>query len=146
GPLPATPGGHRLLAEINAVHVRANDAADTDWARIVALYEQLERIDPSPVVVLGKAVALAERDSPERALPLVEQLRDALDDFHGFHVTRAELLRSAGREAEARDAYEHAIALADNAAEIIHLTRRRDEIATPPTPGTPGTSTNGESR
>ena len=95
-------------------------------------YEQLERIDPSPVVVLSKAVALAERDSAEQALPLVEQLDDALDHFHGFHVTRAELLRAAGREAEARDAYARAIALADNTAEIIHLTRRRDELATPP--------------
>ena len=146
GPFPAAPGRHRLLAEINAVHVRANDAADTDWARIVELYERLERIDPSPVVKLSKAVALAERDSPEKALPLVEQLRDALDHFHGFHVTHAELLRAAGREAEARDAYARAIALADNAAEIIHLTRRRDELATPPAPGTPGTASNGESR
>lgn len=146
GPFPAACGRHRLLAEINAVHVRAKDAADTDWARIVGLYEQLERIDPSPVVVLSKAVALAERDSAEQALPLVEQLDDALDHFHGFHVTRAELLRAAGREAEARDAYARAIALADNTAEIIHLTRRRDELATPPAPGTPGTASNGESR
>lgn len=146
GPFPSVPGRHRLLAEINAVHVRANDAADTDWARIVELYEQLERIDPSPVVTLSKAVALAERDSPDDALPLIEQLHDALDHFHGFHVTRAELLRAAGHEAEARDAYARAIALADNAAEIIHLIRRRDELATPPAPGTPGAASNGESR
>nr|WP_314841979.1 DUF6596 domain-containing protein [uncultured Microbacterium sp.] len=146
GPLPAAPGRHRLLAEINASHVRARHAADTDWGRIVELYEQLERIDHSPVVALGKAVALAERDSPELAMPLVEQLHDALDHFHGFHVTRAELLRATGREPEARVAYTRAIALADNAAEIVHLTRRRDELAAPPAPGTPGNASNGESR
>ncbi|WP_323742171.1 RNA polymerase sigma factor [Microbacterium sp. UFMG61] len=145
-PLPVTPGRHRLLAEINAVHVRAADAADTDWARIVDLYERLERIDPSPVVTLSKAVAVAERDSPDEALPLVEQLHDALDDFHGFHVARAELLRAAGRRAEARDAYGRAIALAGNTAEIDHLTRRRDELAAPDAPGTAGTAPNGESR
>lgn len=133
----ATPGRHRLLAEINAVHVRAKDAGATDWARTVGLYEQLERIDPSPVVVLSKAVAIAERDSPEEALLIVETLRDALDQFHAFHVTRAELLRAAGRQGDARAAYARAIALADNTAETIHLTRRRDEL---------GRTPNGESR
>ena len=145
-PPTAAPGRHRLLAEINAVHVRATDAEHTDWARIVGLYEQLERIDSSPVVTLSRAVAVAERDSPERALLIVETLRDALDQFHAFHVTRAELLRAADRPDDARAAYERAIALADNTAEIIHLTRRRDELAAPLAPGEPGRTTNGESR
>lgn len=146
GPLPADPGRHRLLAEINAVHVRAKDAAQTEWARIVDLYEQLERLDPSPVVTLSKAVAVAERDSPEEALQIVETLRDALDQFHAFHVTRAELLRAAGRSDDARAAYARAIDLADNTAEIVHLTRRRNELAEPFAPGEPGRTPNGESR
>lgn len=145
-PLPEALGRHRLLAEINAVHVRAKDAADTRWGRIVGLYEQLERIDPSPIVTLSKAVAVAECDSPERALLIVETLRDALDRFHAFHVTRAELLRAADRPDDARAAYERAIALAGNTAEIIHLTRRRDELAVPFPPGEPGRTPNGESR
>jgi RNA polymerase sigma-70 factor (ECF subfamily) len=145
-PLAAAPGRHRLLAEINAVHVRATDAEHTDWARIVGLYEQLERIDSSPVVTLSKAVAVAERDSPEEALPIVEALRDALDQFHAFHVTLAELLRAAGRPDDARAAYARGIALADNTAEIIHLTRRRDELAAPFAPGESGRTPNGESR
>lgn len=136
-PLSAAPGRHRLLAEINAVHVRAKDAGATDWARTVGLYEQLEQIDPSPVVTLSKAVAIAEWDSPEEALLIVEALRDALDQFHAFHVTLAELLRAAGRPGDARAAYARAIALADNTAEIIHLTRRREEL---------GRTPNGESR
>ncbi|CAH0137104.1 RNA polymerase sigma factor [Microbacterium foliorum] len=145
-PLPEALGRHRLLAEINAVHVRAKDAADTRWGRIVGLYEQLERIDPSPIVTLSKAVAVAECDSPERALLIVETLRDALDRFHAFHVTRAELLRAADRPDDARAAYERAIALAGNTAEIIHLTRRRDELAVPFAPGEAGRTPNGESR
>lgn len=139
-------GRYALLAAINAVHVGAALAADTDWARIVDLYERMERIDPSPAVTLAKAVALAERDSPEEALVLVESLRVSLDDFHGFHVTRAELLRAAGSATEARTAYERAIALADNTAEIAHLIRRRDDIAAPSAPGEPGRTPNGESR
>lgn len=142
----SAPGRYTLLAEINAVHASAADAGRTDWQRIVELYEQLERVDPSPVVTLGRAVAIAERDSPERALVVVESLRDVLADFHGLHVTRAELLRAAGRPADAVDAYDRAILLASNDAEIAHLTRRRDEIAVPPVPGPSGTMTNGESR
>lgn len=142
----SAPGRYSLLARINAVHARAADADETDWSRIVELYEQLERIDASPVVTLGKAVAIAERGSPEQALRVVESLSDALADFHGFHVTRAELLRAAGRVPDAVAAYDRAIAAAGNDAEIVHLTRRREEIAMPPAPGTPGATTNGESR
>lgn len=142
----SAPGRYSLLARINAVHARAADADETDWSRIVKLYEQLERIDASPVVTLGKAVAMAERGSPEQALRVVESLSDALADFHGFHVTRAELLRAAGRVPDAVAAYDRAIAAAGNDAEIVHLTRRREEIAMPSAPGTPGATTNGESR
>ncbi|MBO0980685.1 RNA polymerase sigma factor [Microbacterium sp. SD291] len=141
-----SPGRYELLARINAVHVTAAVADRTDWARIVELYERLERIDPSPVVTLNRAIALAERDSPESALVLVDSLRDPLEGFHAFHMTRAELLRAAGRPAQAVEAYDHAIALAGNAGEIVHLTRRRDELAVPPAPRKPGGPANGESR
>ena len=144
--LGSTRGRYTLLATINAVHARAADAGETDWTRIVELYELMERIDPSPVVTLGKAVAIGERDSPEQALRVIEPLGDALADFHSFHATRAELLRAAGRASDAVDSYDRAIALASNDAEIVHLTRRRDEIAVSPEPGTTGTTMNGESR
>lgn len=140
------PGRYTLLAEINAVHARAADADATDWHRIVDLYEQLARIDPSPVVTLGRAVAIAERNSPEQALVVVESLSGVLADFHGFHVTRAELLRAAGRATDAVHAYDRAISSASNDAEIVHLIRRRDEIAVRPVPGRPGAAQNGERR
>jgi len=90
-------------------------------------------------------VSIAERDSPEQGLRVGEPLTDALADFHSFHATRAELLRAAGRASDAVDSYDRAIALASNVAEIVHLARRRDEIPVPLTPGTTGTTTNGES-
>lgn len=139
-------GRYALLAEINAVHAAADDARRTDWPRIVELYEQLERVDPSPVVTLGKAVAIAERDSPELALVIVESVSDVLADFHGMHVTRAELLRAAGRPTDAVGAYDRAISSASNDAEITHLTGRRDELAASLTPGESGRTVNGESR
>jgi len=124
-------GRFPLLAEINAVHVTAPHARDTDWARIVALYSQLEEIDPNPLVTLSRAVAVSEHDSPDVALAIVDRLADALGGFHAFHATRAELLRTIGRSAEARAAYERAIGLAGNSAEIAHLTRRRNQLAGP---------------
>lgn len=124
-------GRYRLLAEINAVHVRAPRASDTDWSRIAALYGLLERIDPSPGVALGKAIAIAEFDSPQVGLAMVDRLTDALGGRAEFHATRAELLRSDGRTAQALAAYDRAIDLADNTAEVQHLTRRRNQL-TPP--------------
>lgn len=122
-------GRYQLLAAINAVHVSAPRAQDTDWAQIVALYGALERIDPSPIVRLNRAIAISEYDSPDVALALIEQLGDDLADHHAFHTTRAELLRLTGRSDAARSAYDRAIALAVNTAELTHLTRRRDQIA-----------------
>ena len=129
-------GRYQLLATINAVHVSAPRAQDTDWFRIVALYDALERIDPSPIVRLNRAIAISEYDSPDVALALVEQLGDDLADHHAFHTTRAELLRLIGRSDAARAAYDRAIALAVNAAEITHLTRRRDQVTASETDGT----------
>lgn len=122
-------GRYQLLAAINAVHVSARRAQDTDWSQIVALYSALERIDPSPIVRLNRAIAISEYDSPGVALAIIEQLGDELGDHHAFHTTRAELLRLTGRGEAARAAYDRAIALAVNSAEHAHLIRRRDQLA-----------------
>ena len=119
------PGRYQILAAINAVHTSAMDVRDTDWSQVVTLYDRLARIDPSPIVALNRAVALAELDGPEVALAEVDRL-----DLSGYHATRADLLRRLGRSADARAAYEKAIELAGNTAEVAYLTRRRDQLAT----------------
>jgi RNA polymerase sigma-70 factor (ECF subfamily) len=126
------PGRYQLLAAINAVHTDARDLRDTDWSQLVALYDQLVRVDPSPVVTLNRAVAVAEIDGPEVALAAVDRLADELTDYRAFHATRADLLRRLGRSMEARSAYEAAIAVGGNTAETAYLTRRRDQLAPPP--------------
>ena len=123
------PGRYQLLAAINAVHTSARDIRDTDWSQIVALYDQLVVVDPSPVVALNRAIAVAELDGPDVALATVDRLSAALDGYHAFHATRADLLRRLGRSAEARDAYGRAIELAGNTAEAAYLRRRRAQLA-----------------
>ncbi len=122
------PGRYRLLAAINAVHTSASRIEDTDWARIVELYDGLAGVDPSPIVALNRAVAVAELGGPAAALPLVDGLRDELAGYHPWQVTRADLLRRLGRTTEARAAYDRAIELAGNTAEKAFLTRRRDDL------------------
>jgi RNA polymerase sigma-70 factor, ECF subfamily len=122
------PGRYQILAAINAVHTSARDVRDTDWSQIVALYDRLARLDPSPIVVLNRAVAIAELDGPEVALATVDRLADALSGYHAYHATRADLLRRCGRSEEARAAYDEAIRLAGNTAETAYLTRRRDQL------------------
>ena len=122
------PGRYQLLAAMNAVHTSARDARDTDWSQVVALYGQLCRLDPSPIVALNRAIAVAELDGPDVALAAVDRLGDALSGYHAFHATRADLLRRLGRSDNARDAYDKAIELAGNTAETAYLTRRRDEL------------------
>ena len=123
----SAPGRYQVLAAINAVHTDARDVRDTDWSQIVALYDQLLRLDPSPIVRLNRAIAIAELDGPEVALAEVDRL--PLEDYHAFHATRAELLRRLGRSAESRAAYDRAIELAGNSAETAQLERRRDQLA-----------------
>ena len=125
----AAPGRYQLLAAINAVHTDAPDVRATDWSQVVALYEQLARVDRSPIVRLNRAIAVAELDGPEVALAEVDGL--SLDGYHAFHATRADLLRRLGRSAEARAAYDRAIALTGNTAETAYLRRRRDQLAIP---------------
>ncbi|NYJ03480.1 RNA polymerase sigma-70 factor (ECF subfamily) [Nocardioides thalensis] len=120
------PGRFQILAAINAVHTDAPTATATDWSQVVALYDQLLRIDPSPVVRLNRAVAVAELDGPEVALALVDAL--PLDGYHAWHATRADLLRRLGRSADARAAYDAAIDATQNSAERAYLSRKRGEL------------------
>ncbi len=117
------PGPYQIQAAINAVHADTVDGADTDWRQVVALYDQLAAIAPTPVVALNRAVAVAELDGPSVALAQVEKLD--LDGYQPYWVTRAELLLRAGRSAEAVAAYDRALALTENAVEHAHLTSRR---------------------
>lgn len=125
------PGPYQLLAAINAVHTSAREARDTDWSQIVALYDQLARLDASPVVSLNRAIAVAEVDGPDVALALVDRLAESLAGYHALHAARADLLRRLGRGREARAAYDRAIDLAGNSAEIAYLSRRRDQLGEP---------------
>jgi len=122
------PGRYQILAAINAVHTSARNIRDTDWSQVVALYDQLVRIDASPVVALNRAVAVAELDGPEPALAAVDRLEGPLVGYHAYHATRADLLRRLGRSRESRAAYDRAIELAGNSAETAYLTRRRDQL------------------
>ncbi|MFG1909732.1 RNA polymerase sigma factor [Kribbella sp. NPDC048928] len=123
------PGRYQILAAINAVHTSARDVRDTDWSQVVALYDQLARIDHSPIVALNRAIAVAELDGPEVALAIIDGLDDKLSAYHAYHATRADLLRRLGRSRESRAAYDAAIEHAANTAEIAYLTRRRDQLA-----------------
>ena len=120
------PGPYQLQAAINAVHTDALDASMTDWSQVVQLYDQLLAVQPSPIVELNRAVAVAELDGPEVSLSIVERLD--LASYHPWHVARAELLRRLHRDDEARDAYDRALALTANEAERAHLSRRRDSL------------------
>jgi RNA polymerase sigma-70 factor (ECF subfamily) len=122
------PGRYQILAAISAVHTSARDVRDTDWSQVVTLYDQLVRIDPSPVIALNPAIAVAELDGPQVALAAVDRLEDKLAGYHAYHATRAGLLRRLGRCQKSRTAYDKAIELAGNTAETAYLTRRRDQL------------------
>ncbi|MGC5170197.1 RNA polymerase sigma factor [Microbacterium sp. DT81.1] len=122
------PGRYQLLAAINAVHTDARDARATDWSQVLALYDRMVRLDPSPIVALNRAIAIAELRGPQEGLAEIDRLGDALNGYHALHAARAELLRRLGRDGESRTAYDRAIALTGNTAEIAYLARRRDEL------------------
>ncbi len=123
------PGRYQILAAINAVHTSARRPSDTDWSQVVALYDLLIRIDPSPIVALNRAIAVGELDGPQVALAAVDRLEGRLAGYHAFHATRADLLRRLGEDGESRVAYDLAIGLAGNTAQIAYLRRRRDELS-----------------
>jgi RNA polymerase sigma-70 factor (ECF subfamily) len=120
------PGRYQILAAINAVHTDAPTAADTDWSQVVALYDQLTQLDPSPIVALNRAVAVAELDGPNVALALIDGL--PLAGYHAWHAARADFLRRLGRAADAKEAYDAAIDLTLNTAERAYLSRKRGEL------------------
>ena len=123
------PGPYQLQAAINAVHSDAPTAADTDWGQILQLYDQLLAQSPTPVVALNRAVAVAEIDGPGVALAAVDSLD--LDGYHLFHATRADLLQRLGRDAEAAEAFDAALALAGNDAERRFLEDRQRAVSIP---------------
>jgi RNA polymerase sigma-70 factor (ECF subfamily) len=124
------PGPFAVEAAIAALHCQAAQAADTDWPQIARLYEVLERLRPSPIVSLNRAVAVAMVDGPEAGLKLIDELtsRGELDSYHLLHASRADLLRRKGMPAEAAASYERALTLVRNESERRFLERRLHEM------------------
>jgi RNA polymerase sigma-70 factor (ECF subfamily) len=127
------PGPYQVQAAISALHAQARRPEDTDWAQIAALYGELLRMMPSPVVELNMAVAVAMADGPLRGLALLNrlELELALRDYYLFHAARADLLRRAGRMDEAGFSYSQALHLCQNERERAFLRRRLAEVSPP---------------
>ena len=121
-------GPYCLQAAIAAVHAEAPSASQTDWSEIIGLYDVLSRLDPSPVVALNRAVAVAMRDGPEAGLPIVNSLLKELEGYHLAHAVHADFCRRAGRKAEALASYERALALARQEPERRFLAGRIAEL------------------
>jgi RNA polymerase sigma-70 factor (ECF subfamily) len=122
------PGPYQVQAAIAALHSRAARPEATDWAQIALLYGTLERMQPSPVVALNRAVAVAKVHGPQAALAIVEPLAAKLSGYFYFHGARGFFLRQLGRTTEARDAFGRAIALAGTVAEVDHIRRQLDQL------------------
>lgn len=125
------PGPYQVQAAIAALHVRSPSAAETDWAEIELLYRALERLQPSPVVTLNRAVAAWKVSGAEAALALIVPLEGPLAGYFYFHGMRGALLAALGRAGEARDAYMRAISLAGSAAEAAHIRSQLDSLSAP---------------
>jgi RNA polymerase sigma-70 factor (ECF subfamily) len=123
------PGPMQVQAAIAALHARAAKAEDTDWAQIVQLYTALERMQPSPVIALNRAVAVSKAESPEVALGLIEPLAPALANYFYFFGVKGALLQQIGRDDEARIAFDRAIALARTPAEAAHIRQHLDRLS-----------------
>jgi RNA polymerase sigma-70 factor, ECF subfamily len=124
------PGPYQLQAAINAVHADAATYAQTDWRQILALYDQLYALSPSPVIALNRAVAVAEVEGPSAALDLIDELN--LDGYQPYHAIRAEMLRRLDRPTEAEDAYRAAIERTDNVSERRFLERKLNTLVAHP--------------
>src|SRR5437870_2446530 len=124
-------GLYQLQAAINAVHADTPTLEETDWSQIVALYDQLLSVAPTPVVALNRAIAIGEVHGPAAALALVDELD--LENYHPFHATRADLLRRLGRTSEAAVAYERAAAIAptDTERDFLRLGGRASRSERP---------------
>jgi RNA polymerase sigma-70 factor, ECF subfamily len=123
------PGAYQAQAAIAAVHARATRAEDTDWAEIDRLYGVLEKVQPSPVVTLNRAVAVAKVRGPEAALAMIEPLAERLSGYFHFFGLQGALLQELGHNEEARVAFDRAIALANTAAEAAHIRMHLDRLA-----------------
>jgi RNA polymerase sigma-70 factor (ECF subfamily) len=121
-------GPYSLQAAIAAVHAEAPSAAATDWSEIIGLYDVLARLDPSPVVALNRAVAVAMRDGPDVALPLVTRLLKELSGYHLAHAVHADLCRRAGKKQDALTSYRKALLLVRQEPERRFLERRLSEL------------------
>ncbi|MGK9053887.1 RNA polymerase sigma factor [Neorhizobium sp. CSC1952] len=122
------PGPYQVQAAISALHARAATSKETDWREIDMLYGLLERIQPSPVVTLNRAVAVSKLEGPEKALELIAPLAEKLDGYFYFHGVRGGLLMQGGRNRQAREAFDRAIALANSPAECAHIRQQIDKL------------------
>ena len=122
------PGPYQVQAAIAALHARAATPPDTDWAEIDLLYANLERLQPSPVVTLNRAVAVSKLRGPAAALALIEPLAPRLANYFYFHGLRGALLQQLGRNGEARQSFDAAITLAGSAAEAAHIRQHLDQL------------------
>jgi RNA polymerase sigma-70 factor (ECF subfamily) len=122
------PGPYQVQAAIAALHARARRAQDTDWAQIDLLYANLERLQPSPVVTLNRAVAVNKVRGPAAALEMIEPLSAKLSSYFYFHGVKGALLQQLDRRAEARAAFDRAIALANTPAEAAHIRQHLDHL------------------
>lgn len=122
------PGPYQAQAAIAALHARSGTPADTDWTQIELLYRALEQMQPSPVVTLNRAVAVSKVEGPQAALDLIEPLEAKLSGYFHYHGARGGLLMQLGRHAEARAAFDRAIALANSAAEAAHIRMHLDRL------------------
>jgi RNA polymerase sigma-70 factor (ECF subfamily) len=122
------PGPYQVQAAIAALHSRAARPEDTDWAQIDRLYATLERLTPSPVVTLNRAVAVSKLRGPEAALAMIEPLATDLSGYFYFFGVKGAMLQQLGRNEEARTAFDRAIALANNAAEAAHIRTQLDRL------------------
>ena len=123
------PGPYQIQAAIAALHARAERAEDTDWAQIDLLYANLERLQPSPVVTLNRAVAVSKVRGPEAALEMIEPLAPRLQGYFYFHGVKGALLQQLERPQEAREAFGRAIALAGTPAEAAHIRQHLDRLS-----------------
>ncbi|MFM9939001.1 MAG: RNA polymerase sigma factor [Hyphomicrobiaceae bacterium] len=123
------PGPYQVQAAIAALHARAKRFADTDWSEIELLYGTLERMQPSPVITLNRAVAVSKARGPEAALAMIEPLVNKLGSYFYFHGARGAFLQELGRTDEARIAFDRAIALANTPAEAAHIRKQIDRLA-----------------
>jgi len=123
------PGPYQIQAAIAALHARAQRAEDTDWGQIDLLYANLERLQPSPVVTLNRAVAVSKVHGPEAALEMIEPLGERLKGYFYFHGVKGALLEQLERPLEAREAFGRAIALANTPAEAAHIRQHLDRLS-----------------